>query len=201
MVPVLQFAQALGFEDFDGLVVAYYTGRFRIGSTMFQAQEASRKHRLQHVLKAVQDGPDMGSYQDGAISDEEMKTFEQFLYGLEELPLLGPVDSDASTVHGNNDLQSADAELDDEAKAFLGWRNLDRLSWKAIAAVYKLRFGREMRVPALQMRYKRLLSRHPASLTEDMILLKRAQQFWYDHKFDIISQKVSPIDSQYTIPG
>ncbi|KAH8805418.1 hypothetical protein F5884DRAFT_835742 [Xylogone sp. PMI_703] len=51
---VLEAMRAVGFQDFDGMAVAYYTAQFEKGSFLAMTQCASRSRRLKAMLKEVQ---------------------------------------------------------------------------------------------------------------------------------------------------
>jgi len=52
---VLEAMQTARFRDFDGMVLAYYTAQFEVGSFPAMAQCASRSRRMKAMLQELQE--------------------------------------------------------------------------------------------------------------------------------------------------
>lgn len=52
---VLEAVSTAGFNDFDAMVLAYYTARFEVGSFPAMAQCASRSRRMKTMLQELQE--------------------------------------------------------------------------------------------------------------------------------------------------
>jgi hypothetical protein len=86
---------------------------------------------------------------------------------------------------------SAPSELSEEEKLLLQLKKEESMPWKDIPARFRSKFGKEYQIPALQMRFKRLQDRMRVWTDAEVELLRQAEEYWRENKFDIISQKVS----------
>ena len=72
----------------------------------------------------------------------------------------------------------------------------ENLTWEEIASRFKTDMGKQLQIPALQMRLKRLRERMRAWTENDVHALKLAHESWLSQNFEIIAQKVtSPSNS------
>lgn len=88
MRKVLDEAEAMGFDSFDGLAISYYTSTFSEGSDVRSAQSSSRSHRLRTLLSSLHESSEtwVGREAQG-YHDERIVSMEQ-RYGQELAELL-----------------------------------------------------------------------------------------------------------------
>ncbi len=87
---------------------------------------------------------------------------------------------------------SLEHTLNEEEQLLLILKDQENRSWKDIALYLQTHLSKTYRVPALQMRYRRLRKRLPVWTDEDIGALRDAHEYWETSKWDIISEKVSP---------
>ncbi|KAF2644540.1 hypothetical protein P280DRAFT_390332 [Massarina eburnea CBS 473.64] len=87
---------------------------------------------------------------------------------------------------------SATIDLGEEDRLLIQLKDEEGMPWKDIAARFLSDLGKPYRVPALQMRRKRLKERMRVWTDIDVKALRMAHEYWVQNKFDIISQKVNP---------
>ncbi len=77
---ILEHVQAAGFESFDELVTAYYSGTFQPTSSMANEQRLSRNRRLPKVLADIFHAADLWSpWERRGLSEEILNTAEFML--------------------------------------------------------------------------------------------------------------------------
>ena len=86
-------------------------------------------------------------------------------------------------------------ELGEEDQLLMRLKEEENLPWKDIAARFQSDLGKSYQVPALQMRFKRLRERIRPWTDVDINALRMAHEYWEKNKFDIISAKVSYLES------
>ncbi|KAF2759093.1 hypothetical protein EJ05DRAFT_509959 [Pseudovirgaria hyperparasitica] len=84
-------------------------------------------------------------------------------------------------------------DLTEEDKFLLKLREEERLPWKAVAARFKSDKGKVYRVPALQMRLKRIKERVRGSEwpENDLRALRMSHDHWAQNRFEIIANKMT----------
>lgn len=85
---------------------------------------------------------------------------------------------------------SQQPELNEEDKLLLQLREDGATPWKDIAARFQSELGKTYQIPALQMRLKRLREKMRVWTEADVKALRMANEYWAQHKFEIIAQKV-----------
>ncbi|PSN64931.1 hypothetical protein BS50DRAFT_496529 [Corynespora cassiicola Philippines] len=92
-----------------------------------------------------------------------------------------------------SDSNTATMELGEEDRLLIQLKDEESMPWKDIAARFQSDLGKTYQIPALQMRLKRLRERMRVWTESDVRALRMAHEYWVQSKFDIISQKVSPV--------
>ncbi|KAF2124433.1 hypothetical protein P153DRAFT_379528 [Dothidotthia symphoricarpi CBS 119687] len=91
---------------------------------------------------------------------------------------------------------SQQLELSEEDKLLLQLKEEDGMPWKDIAARFQSELGKTYQIPALQMRLKRLRERMRVWTEVDVEALRMATEYWAQHKFEIIAQKMLEFGAQ-----
>ncbi|KAF2230905.1 hypothetical protein EV356DRAFT_579648 [Viridothelium virens] len=82
------------------------------------------------------------------------------------------------------------SELGEEDQLLMKLKEEEKLSWNDISTRFRSDLEKSYRVPALQMRYKRLHERTRAWTDTDINALRMAYEYWEKNKLDIISDKM-----------
>ena len=90
---------------------------------------------------------------------------------------------------------SSRSRLEEENRLLLDLRDRQRLPWREVTRYFEQTYGREYRMPTLQMRYGRLKSSATANRTRqwtdaDTEALRQACQWYHEERWRIISERV-----------